>query len=95
MSLGEIAGAVGVSADHLTRTFRRYHGCTIRECIRRLRVEYAWQRLASSPVSVVHLALDAGFYDQSHFTKTFRRSMGVTLAAFQRRHSLRISRTKD
>jgi AraC-like DNA-binding protein len=95
VSLDEVAATAGVSADHLTRTFRRYHGCTIGEYIRRLRIEYACQRLLSSQDCLIKLALDAGFYDQSHFTKAFKRHMGVTPATFRNQRSLRISRTKD
>ncbi len=35
------------------------------------------------------IAFDAGFADQSHFTNTFRRLVGMTPAAFRRRFSTR------
>jgi AraC family transcriptional regulator len=93
-SLGEVAAAIGISADHLTRSFRQCHGCTVGEYVRRLRVEFACRRLAASERPLVEIALDAGFTDQSHFTKTFKRQMGVTPAAFRDLHRRRRSRTK-
>jgi len=94
LSLGEVAAAVGISADHLARAFRLCHGCTVGDYVRRLRVEFACRRLAASEVPLAQLALDAGFVDQSHFTKTFKRHMGVTPAVFRNLRRRRRSRTK-
>jgi AraC family transcriptional regulator len=94
LSLSEVAAAAGVSADHLARSFRAHNGCTPGEYVRRLRVEFACRQLTVSQLSLVEIALDAGFTDQSHFTKTFKRLMGVTPAAFRNLHSRRRSRTK-
>jgi AraC family transcriptional regulator len=95
LSLGEIAATVGVSADHLARWFRRFHGCTMGEYARRRRVEFACQRLANSEEPLIQIALGAGFTDQSHFTKIFKRTMGVTPAVFRHLHSRRMRRTKE
>jgi AraC family transcriptional regulator len=94
LSLAEVAAAVRISADHLARTFRRSHGCTMGEYVRRLRVEFACRQLAASELPLVEVALDAGFTDQSHFTKVFKRRMGVTPAVFRNLHRRRSSRTK-
>jgi AraC family transcriptional regulator len=94
LSLGEVAAAAGISADHLARSFRQCHGCTVGEHVRRLRVEFACRQLAASERPLVEIALDAGFTDQSHFTKTFKRLMGVTPAVFRDLHRPRRSRTK-
>jgi AraC-like DNA-binding protein len=94
LSLDEVAAVAGISADHVARSFRRHHGCTLGEYVRRLRVEYACRRLAGSEVPLVEVALEAGFTDQSHFTKTFKRLMGVTPAVFRGLHRWRMSHTK-
>src|SRR5262249_9386728 len=94
LSLGEIAASVGISADHLARSFRRCHGCTVGEYVRRLRVEFACRQLVASEVPLVQLALDAGFTDQSHFTRTFKHHTGMTPAAFRNLHRRRMSCTK-
>jgi len=95
LSLGEIALTVGISADHLARSFRRSLGCTVGEYVRRLRVEFACQRLAASELPLVQIALEAGFTDQSHFTKTFKRQIGATPAIYRNLHRRRMSRTKE
>jgi AraC family transcriptional regulator len=78
LALDEIAGAVGVHPVHLCRVFRQQHGCTPGEYIRNLRVDFASRQLATSQESLAEIALAAGFADQSHFTKVFRRSTGMT-----------------
>lgn len=83
LSLAEIAESTGVSADHLARAFHRYYGCTIGDFVRRLRVEFACRRLADSDDALAEIAIAAGFTDQSHFTRVFRRCMGVTPAVFR------------
>jgi AraC family transcriptional regulator len=93
LSLAEIAESIGVSADHLARSFRRSYGCTVGEFVRRLRVEFACRRLAETDEPLAEIAAAAGFTDQSHFTKVFRRHVGMTPAAFRTLYARRRFRT--
>ena len=78
LRLAEVAAEAGVHPAHLARVFRAHHGTSIGEYLRRLRVAWAAERLASSRDSLSAVALGAGFADQSHFTRAFRRYVGVT-----------------
>lgn len=84
LTIAEIAVGAGVSADHLARVFRRHFGCAPGEHLRRLRIGFACERLAEGRESLADIALAAGFADQSHFTRVFRRQVGITPAAFRR-----------
>jgi AraC family transcriptional regulator len=84
LSLGEIAAAVGVHPAHLARTFRRKYDCSPGEYLRRLRVEFACQKLVETDSPLAEIALAAGFSDQSHLTKTFRRYNGMTPGEYRR-----------
>jgi AraC family transcriptional regulator len=77
-SLTELAAAVGVHPAHLARCFRREYGQTVGEYARALRLEWAAEQLALDGASLAEIALRAGFADQSHFTRAFRRHAGVT-----------------
>ena len=77
-SLTELAAAVGVHPAHLARSFRREYGQTVGEYARSLRLEWAAEQLALDDASLAEIALRAGFADQSHFTRAFRRHAGVT-----------------
>lgn len=83
VSVGEIARELGVNPATLARAYRRRFGCTVGERIRRLRVEHAARELAETDEPLTEIALRAGFYDQSHFTNVFRRTLGVTPAAYR------------
>jgi AraC family transcriptional regulator len=83
LTLAEIAEAVGVHPVYLARVFRAQYSCTIGEYTRQLRIELACRQLATSDTPLVAIALDAGFADQSHFTKTFKRLVGVTPGQFR------------
>jgi len=82
-SLAEIAAAGGVHPASLVRGFRTHLRCSPGEYVRRLRLEHARNALASSRRTIAEIALEAGFYDQSHFTAAFRREFGVTPAEFR------------
>jgi AraC family transcriptional regulator len=83
LTLDEIAVAVGIHPGHLASVFRQHHHSTIGEYLRRLRVEFVCGELARSDASLADLALDAGFADQSHLTRTFKRLLGTTPLQFR------------
>jgi len=79
----EIADAVGVHPARLAREFRAHYCESLGECARRLRLEWAAGQLVRSDVGLVLLAVDAGFVDQSHFTRAFRNQFGITPARYR------------
>jgi AraC family transcriptional regulator len=85
LSLNAIAEEVGVHPIHLTRTFRRYYGCSIGEHLRELRVQHACRLLATSDRPLAEIAATAGFCDQSHLCRAIRRRTGLTPRALRRR----------
>jgi AraC family transcriptional regulator len=83
LSLAEIAHSAHLSPLHLARRFRRYYGVTPAGYVRKLQMEYARHRLAFSSVSIVDLAQELSFFDQSHFCHAFKRHVGVTPSAYR------------
>lgn len=83
LSVGELAREVGVNPATLARGYRRRFGCTVGERIRALRVRHAARELIETTEPLSEIALRAGFYDQSHFTNVFRRTLGVTPSAYR------------
>jgi AraC-like DNA-binding protein len=57
--------------------------------VRTRRIEWAMDRLRSSEGPVVDIAVAAGFFDQSHFTRCFKQMVGTTPARFRQSHSRR------
>jgi AraC family transcriptional regulator len=77
-SLLNLARSVGVHPVHLTREFRRFYGCTINGYVLQRRLDFACQEMLNSRASLSEIALAAGFFDQSHFTRTFKAQMGMS-----------------
>jgi len=83
LTLTEIAHSVGVHPVYLAQMFHKYFKCTVGAYIRQLRLEFARRELATSDAPLCQIALAAGFSDQSHFTRTFKRYVGVTPAQYR------------
>jgi AraC family transcriptional regulator len=83
VNISEIATAVGVHPAHLAHRFRKQFHTTIGVYVRRLRAEWAAERLREGDASIVEIAVAAGYSDQSHMTRECRRYLGVTPAAYR------------
>ena len=86
--LSELAAEIGVLPVQVARAFRARHGVSVGEFGRRLRVEWAAAQIAVGDRPLVEIAAEAGFADQSHFTRLFKRYVGTTpgrYRAFQSR----------
>jgi AraC family transcriptional regulator len=77
-SLRDLAMSVGVHPVHLAREFRRFYGCTITEYVLQRRLEFACREMLNSRAPLTDIALAAGFFDQSHFARTFKAQMGMS-----------------
>jgi AraC family transcriptional regulator len=82
--LTQLAAAVDVHPTHLARVFRQFEHCTVGDYVREVRINYARERILASTEPLVEIALAAGFADQTHFTRSFKRVTGMTPAEFRR-----------
>ena len=77
LTLREIGKAHGYSVYQIIRMFRRLLGTTPHAYIMKLRISYAAERLVQGE-TIAGAAADAGFSDQSHMTRHFKRIFGAT-----------------
>jgi AraC family transcriptional regulator len=85
-SLSQIAHEIGLHPSHLARMFRARFGESIGEHGRRLRLEWVAERLVRSDEGLALIATRAGFADQSHLTREFKRRFGVTPGRYRLAH---------
>lgn len=83
LRLGEVAHRVGVHPVHLAREFRKYHGCTVGQYLRKLRVEAAGRKLLVSDAPLAAIALETGFASQAHLSRIFKLVTGITPARYR------------
>jgi AraC family transcriptional regulator len=76
IDISSVAREVGVEPTRLARSFRRRFNIPLGTYQRRLRLERAAERLATTNTSLARVALEAGFCDQAHFTRHFSRHFG-------------------
>ena len=83
LRLGEVARELGEPAVRIARAFRERHGMSVGEYGRRARIEWAAAEIAGGDRPLAEIAAEAGFADQSHFTRLFRRYVGTTPGRFR------------
>ena len=83
VGLRQLAAAVGVRPSELARAFRMHRGVSVGEYGRRLRIEWAAGEIAGRERPLAEIAVEAGFADQSHFTRVFKRYVGTTPARYR------------
>lgn len=83
-SLQELAALAGVHPAHLARRFQQAQGVSVGEYQRGLRIDRARKALAESHRPIAAVAAAAGFADQSHFARVFKRMTGQTPRDFRR-----------
>jgi AraC family transcriptional regulator len=77
MKLDDLAEVAGVHRVTVSKAFGKYFGCSFGEYRRRLRIERSFPMIRAKK-SLTDVALDCGFFDQSHFTRTFKNLTGFS-----------------
>lgn len=83
VSLHELAQLAGTSAPYLSRVFSKEVGIPIQAYLSQIRVRRAQQMLMAGE-TLIEVAHAAGFADQSHFTRHFKRFVGVAPGAYSK-----------
>lgn len=85
-SLRDVAAAVRRSPAHLTTVVRRATGRSVQEWIIAGRLSEARRRLVHSDELIEVIAERVGYADATHFIRIFRRTHGLTPAAWRARN---------
>lgn len=83
LSIEQLALEAAVHPVYLASVFRRFYHENIGEYVQKLRVKYASELLLANKFPISEIAFLAGFADQSHFTRIFKRHVGTTPAAYR------------
>jgi len=75
---------VGLSVAHFARAFKETMGRAPHQYLLALRLERARRLLETTEASLSDIAQRAGFADQAHFTRLFKRAFGTTPGALVR-----------
>ena len=83
ISLADLAKVAEVSSHHFASLFTKATGLSPHKYVLRVRIERAKIHLKDDGLSVAEVSRLIGFRTQEHFTKVFRRVVGVTPSKFR------------
>lgn len=78
LSLERVAGALGVSAGHLSRLFSRHRGMSFRQYVIEKRLERARRLLLDPLYTVTQVAEACGYPSAAYFARAFRKATGLS-----------------
>ncbi len=76
--LSDIASYVAMSESRFSHIFRQETGTSFPEYVNSVKIEKAKEMIAQGSDSLTEIASNLCYYDQSYFTKTFRKYVGMT-----------------
>lgn len=84
LSLSEIAKNVFLSEQYLSELFKRETGRTITDYIREYKIEMAKMFMNDTRYKITDIAEKVGYNDARHFSKIFKKLVGVTPKEYRR-----------
>jgi AraC family transcriptional regulator len=88
LELETLASVAAFSRFHFHRVFRGLVGESLKEYVRRLRLERAAQRLKQQETPITELAFEAGFEAHESFTRAFGTMFGTSPSDYRAAHRM-------
>ena len=85
ITIAQLASVAGLSVSALGRNFKKRFHLTPGQYTNRFRISQACIFLSEGDTSIAEIATECGFFDQSHFSRTFSEIIHATPAAYRRR----------
>lgn len=88
---GELAALARLSASHFGRAFKQAVGQSPHEYVTQTRIDHAKALMSRPDLSLSQIALDCGFCDQAHLSRTFHQTVGTTPNSWRRVYMLEMA----
>lgn len=83
ISIEDLASALNVSKFHFLNEFKKYNGLTPYQYILNTRINCAKKLLLNPDTKITTIAHELGFSDSSHFSRTFKKVVGISPKSFR------------
>jgi AraC-like DNA-binding protein len=77
-SLDKLARDLNISVGYASDCFKKNMGVSVMKYVQKIKIERAKNLLLSTDESILYIGILLGFYDQSHFSRTFKLIVGVS-----------------
>ncbi|MEM9671669.1 MAG: AraC family transcriptional regulator [Bacteroidota bacterium] len=84
ISLETLASQVNLSPFHFAKSFKRTTNVSPHQFVLNFRIEKAMEMIKNKSQTLTEISHQVGFYDQSHFTNSFKRVVGTTPKKYQK-----------
>jgi AraC family transcriptional regulator len=84
LRVADLAGIVQLSLGHFFRSFRVSFGQPPLAYVKVRRIRHAQVLMLNTREPLSQIALDCGMYDQAHFTRVFRKVVGISPSVWRR-----------
>ncbi len=86
----ELAAICRLSIYQLNRRLRAVFGITVSQLITKSRIDAASEMLRTETLPIAEIANSCGYYDQSAFSRVFRKTVGLTPRQYRSQHQRRV-----
>ena len=84
ISLQELSHLFGLHPNYIVRKFKDVTGMKLSDFLTKIRLEHSIIDLTQTEESLTNIALNSGFYDQSHFNRNFKKYFETTPKLFRK-----------
>lgn len=88
LSLAGVAKSLFVSSTYLSTLFKQELGINFLDYVHQYRIEKAKALLQSKDQKIQTVAKEVGYFDEAHFTKTFKKWTGMLPSQYRKENSL-------
>lgn len=92
LGVEDLAAAVGWSVTHLHAIFKQELDSTPHQALIQRRLRAARELLASTDLPIAEVAVQAGIPNPTHFSRSFRQSVGMTPLQYRHHHTDPVAR---
>jgi len=89
LSLAGVGQALFVSSTYLSTLFKQELGVNFLDYVHQYRIEKAKALLQSGDMKIQTVAREVGYFDEAHFTKTFKKWTGMLPSQYKKETALR------
>lgn len=86
VSLEDISRHLNITPQYATSCFKKHMGMSLMKYSKKIRIDRAKVLLLTTTKSILDIGFILGFYDQSHFSKTFKTFEGMSPSEYRDSH---------